>query len=510
MIGVADVGLDDDVRARLDEPLDAAERGDGAPGQLGRVGACAARDGQVGGGRVARRRSRCGRFGGRGGGWILAAAVVGAAPPARAVGGMAVAVGRQSARRRRRRIGVAASGVGREPQPARPQAAPAADTANSRLMKARRSSLWVMIGLLAGSQDNLVWPSYQSGRISVCAASSWGEWEVGQSPCRRYNRVGDHTMDQESNEQHETARLSRLAAGRAWSDRGRRLAGRPDRRLRPLAGQPDSPSAGRVGRIGLTLGFRCRRPGDVLADRRAGVAAGRAGELRRLAASAGRGGAALWTVQFVLQVLDLFGVPELFAFLWRAVTRASPLTGDEIVAATSVLGPFALRFQDIRVAQGGVLRPIFRRNGDRAFATFHTVNLPATGDHERSNVAILLHELVHVYQYERAGSRYFAEALLAQHEAGYDYGGAGGSATGVPAGQASAGLQPRTAGADRPGLLCVPELRAGYGGLRAVHRGVARGEGVMETLRGFANLKGLDVGRRGSRTHQWSRISVAR
>ncbi len=125
----------------------------------------------------------------------------------------------------------------------------------------------------------------------------------------------------------------------------------------------------------------------------------------------------------MLQVLDLFGVPELFAFLWRAVTHASPLTGDEIVAATSVLGPLALRFQDIRVAQGGVLRLIFRRNGGRAFATFHTVNLPTTGYHERLNVAILFDELVHVYQYERAGSRYFAEALLAQHEAGYDYGG---------------------------------------------------------------------------------------
>ena len=105
------------------------------------------------------------------------------------------------------------------------------------------------------------------------------------------------------------------------------------------------------------------------------------------------------------------------------MTRATPLTGDEIVAATSVLGPGSLRFQDIRVAQGGVLRPIFRRNGGRGFATFHTVNLPSTGYHERSNVAILLHELVHVFQYERAGSRYFAEALLAQREAGYDYGG---------------------------------------------------------------------------------------
>ena len=125
----------------------------------------------------------------------------------------------------------------------------------------------------------------------------------------------------------------------------------------------------------------------------------------------------------MLQVLDLLGVPEFFVFLWRAVTRATPLTGDEIVAATSVMGPFSLRYQDVRVAQDGVLRLIFRRNGGRAFATFHTVNLPTLGDHARSNVAIVLHELVHVYQYERAGSRYFAEALLAQHEAGYDYGG---------------------------------------------------------------------------------------
>ena len=31
--------------------------------------------------------------------------------------------------------------------------------------------------------------------------------------------------------------------------------------------------------------------------------------------------------------------------------------------------------------------------------------------------------MIHVYQYERAGSRYFAEALLGQHEEGYGYGG---------------------------------------------------------------------------------------
>jgi hypothetical protein len=125
----------------------------------------------------------------------------------------------------------------------------------------------------------------------------------------------------------------------------------------------------------------------------------------------------------VLQLLDLLGVPELFALLWRAVTRVSPLTGDEITAAASVLGPCALRYQDVRVAQGGILRPIFKGNGGRAFTTFHTVNMPTEGKHQRSNLDIVVHELVHVYQYHRAGSRYFAEALLAQHEEGYGYGG---------------------------------------------------------------------------------------
>ncbi len=135
---------------------------------------------------------------------------------------------------------------------------------------------------------------------------------------------------------------------------------------------------------------------------------------------------AMRALQLVLQLLDIGGLPELFGFIWRAVTRVSPLTGDEMAVAASVLGPAALRYHDVRVAQGGLLELIFRRNGDRAFVAFHTINLPARGEHRRENLDILLHELVHVLQYERVGSRYFAEALLAQHMEGYGYGGPGG------------------------------------------------------------------------------------
>ena len=141
--------------------------------------------------------------------------------------------------------------------------------------------------------------------------------------------------------------------------------------------------------------------------------------------AAGRRGL-IRTVQFVLEILDLLGAPELFALIWRIITRTSPLTGEEIAAAAAALGPRALRYQDIRIAQGGVLRWIFARNGQRAFATFHIINLPEQGEHQRSNVEIVVHEIVHVYQYERAGSRYLAEAILAQQEEGYGYGGVEG------------------------------------------------------------------------------------
>ena len=183
----------------------------------------------------------------------------------------------------------------------------------------------------------------------------------------------------------------------------------------------------RVARIVRTLGTGAVATATLLPS---GVRIARRGGRQHvrpfLRASSRRG--AIRAVQIVLETLDLVGVPEIFAFVWRIATHTSALRGEEIALAASVLGPGAVRYQDIRVAQGGVLRWIFARNGQRAFATFHIINLPEEGHQQRSNVEIVVHEIVHVYQYERAGSRYLAEALLAQREEGYGYGGADGLA----------------------------------------------------------------------------------
>jgi hypothetical protein len=130
----------------------------------------------------------------------------------------------------------------------------------------------------------------------------------------------------------------------------------------------------------------------------------------------------IWLIVLLFRVFDLFGVPELWSFLLQMVCHVTPLTGQEIGTAAGILGPIAIRYADVRIAEGGALNLIFARNGGRAFTTFHTVNLPRTGPHCRENFEILLHELVHVYQYERTGGLYVAEAIYAQNTTGYSYG----------------------------------------------------------------------------------------
>ena len=113
----------------------------------------------------------------------------------------------------------------------------------------------------------------------------------------------------------------------------------------------------------------------------------------------------------------------LFEAVWRAVARATPLTPLEISASSSILGPTSIPYRDVRVAQGGLLKLIFGLNGNRAFATFRTINLPRRGPHSRDCLGIVVHELAHVYQFEVVGSVYIWEALKAQRAEGYGYGG---------------------------------------------------------------------------------------
>jgi len=136
-----------------------------------------------------------------------------------------------------------------------------------------------------------------------------------------------------------------------------------------------------------------------------------------------------WLHQLITQLFDLIGGPEIGEFLIHLTTKTTPLTGDEIGMIANILGPRAMRYGDVRVVEGGLFDLIFRLNGNLAFATWHSINLPRTGRHTRQNRGIVVHELTHVYQYERVGTRYIGEAiymLIKTKRDCYNYGGSQG------------------------------------------------------------------------------------
>ena len=138
-----------------------------------------------------------------------------------------------------------------------------------------------------------------------------------------------------------------------------------------------------------------------------------------------------WLHQLFTQLFDLFGGPEIAEFLMHLTTKTTPLTGDEIAMISAILGPKAMRYGDVRVVEGGLFDLIFKPNGHLAFATWHSINLPRSGRHTRQNLPIVVHELTHVYQYERVGSRYLGEAiymLIKTKRDCYNYGGPSGLA----------------------------------------------------------------------------------
>jgi hypothetical protein len=150
------------------------------------------------------------------------------------------------------------------------------------------------------------------------------------------------------------------------------------------------------------------------------------------------GQAANWLHQLVAAFFDLVGGPEIGQFLMRLGGQATPLTAAEMAAISSALGPRSLRFGEVRVVEGGLFDWVFRLNGNLAFAVWHSICLPRSGRHTRANLALVVHELTHVYQYERVGTRYLGEAiywLVKTRRDCYQYGGPQGLATACIAGR---------------------------------------------------------------------------
>ena len=137
----------------------------------------------------------------------------------------------------------------------------------------------------------------------------------------------------------------------------------------------------------------------------------------------------------IFKILDLLQIPKISQVLLHLLTRTSVLTAEELEAADQVLGSEAVQYPKVRIAEGGVMALVFKLNGDRAMTLFHTINLPAKGHHSRGHLKLLVHDMVHVKQFEKVGSVYLAQDVQAQKTKGYKYGGWQGLAEKCPGGK---------------------------------------------------------------------------
>jgi len=124
-----------------------------------------------------------------------------------------------------------------------------------------------------------------------------------------------------------------------------------------------------------------------------------------------------WWLELIYLLLDLLGIPEVYEtiidlFKWK--TR--PLNTREIALLTPIFGK-NIDYNRVRIDETALLGP---KQKQFCYVSFYTIN-----SWGQMNDALLIHEMVHIWQFQQMGSIYIPQALAAQRsKEGYNYGGA--------------------------------------------------------------------------------------
>ncbi|MEZ4960854.1 MAG: hypothetical protein R2830_13610 [Saprospiraceae bacterium] len=123
-----------------------------------------------------------------------------------------------------------------------------------------------------------------------------------------------------------------------------------------------------------------------------------------------------WWAEMFFMLLDLLCVPEVYETLTDFFKRSTrPMNAKEIALAATVFGN-SIDYRQVRIDEKAAM--VCRRHAI-IYVSFHTIN--SWGSFSPS---ILIHELVHVWQYRQMGAAYIPRALMAQYtREGYNYGG---------------------------------------------------------------------------------------
>lgn len=124
----------------------------------------------------------------------------------------------------------------------------------------------------------------------------------------------------------------------------------------------------------------------------------------------------LWLAELFIIILELFGIGELYETITDFLkTKTRPLHPWEIKMAQTIYGN-SINYQLVRIDETAWAGP---KQYHFCYVSFNLINAwKKMANH------ILIHELMHIWQYQRMGAIYMVRALSAQHtEMGYNYGG---------------------------------------------------------------------------------------
>jgi hypothetical protein len=123
-----------------------------------------------------------------------------------------------------------------------------------------------------------------------------------------------------------------------------------------------------------------------------------------------------WWIELCLLLLDLLGLSEYYEGISSFLKWSTrPLRPEELKYAQSIYGS-SIRWERVRIDERAWLGP---RQFRLCYVSGFTVNSWGT-----MNPALLIHELMHIWQYQKIGLVYIPRALRAYHsEENYNYGG---------------------------------------------------------------------------------------
>lgn len=125
----------------------------------------------------------------------------------------------------------------------------------------------------------------------------------------------------------------------------------------------------------------------------------------------------VWWATLGLKIMDCLGMGEFYTTMMRLFkwNTTRQLTDDEINLGKTIFGD-NIQWKLVRIDDKAFIGP---KQKKFAYVAYHTINT-----WEKLNDSTLLHEFVHVWQYERYGATYLLKALLAQYsKEKYNYGG---------------------------------------------------------------------------------------